>query len=85
MVWWFGILAAVLVSLATLQPCDPHVTTCGSSPTQLAFYGIPEAWAPFIRLGALLIGIVSGVMKTSPRPHSEFGDSKITPKDFQQK
>lgn len=80
-VWWFGIVGAVLVSGATLQTCDPHVASCGTSPTQLAYYGIPEHWAPYIRLGALLVGIVSGVMKTSPRPHSVYGDAKITPKD----
>jgi hypothetical protein len=77
-VWWFGIAGSVLVSLGTLQTCDPHLAECAASPTSLAYYGVPDAWAPMIRLGALLVGIVSGVMKTSPRPHSEEGDLKVT-------
>lgn len=84
-IWWVGIVAAILVSGATLQTCDPHIGPCGTSPTHLGYYGIPDAWAPYIRLGALLVGIVSGVMKTSPRPHSVFGDAQVTPKDFTDK
>jgi hypothetical protein len=77
-VWWFGIVAALLVAGATLQTCDPHVAQCGTSPTMLSYYGIPDSWAPYIRLGAFIVGIVSGVMRTSPRPHSEEGSAKIT-------
>lgn len=78
-IWWYGIGAAVVVSLAALQTCDPHVTNCAASPTNLAFYGIPESWSPFIRLAALIVGVVSARNMTSPRPHSEEGDAKITP------
>lgn len=80
-IWWCGIVAAVVVGLSALQTCDPHVTNCAASPTNFAYYGIPEKFAPLLRLGALIVGIVSGVMKTSPRPHSEYGEAKITPKD----
>lgn len=78
MTWTWGIVAAIVVSIAALQTCDPHVGNCGSSPTMLSFYGIPDSFAPYLRLGALIIGIVSGVMKTSPRPHSVEGKAQVT-------
>lgn len=77
MVWYWGIAAAVIVSLATLQTCDPHLGNCGTSPLHLAYYGIPDAWAPYLRLAALLVGIKSGINATSPRPHSETGKARI--------
>lgn len=52
--WWFGIVAAVIVGIATLG--------------NTADYGIPDSWLPFIRLAALIIGIVSGKLATSPLP-----------------
>lgn len=76
--WTWGIAAAVIVALATLQTCDPRLQTCGASPTMLSFYGIPDGLAPYLRLGALVIGIGSGVMRTSPRPHSTEGYAKVT-------
>lgn len=53
-VWWVGIVGAVIVGLATLA--DP------------ATYGIPAWLMPYLRLGALIVGIVSGKMATSPLP-----------------
>lgn len=61
--WWVGIVSAVILGLATLDS--------GSGPTSLAYYGIPLAAAPYIRLAALVIGIVSGKLATSPLPHSD--------------
>lgn len=51
--WAFGMIAAVVMCLATLG--DTVVN-----------YGIPVSWLPYIRLGALVIGIISGKMATSP-------------------
>jgi len=53
-IWWFGMIAAVVMGLATLG--DP------------AQYGIPEWMVPYLRLGALVVGIVSGYLKASPLP-----------------
>lgn len=72
--WYVGMFAAVVLGLASL-------TTGTECPTSLGCYGISDKAAPYLRLGALLIGTVSGWMKTSPRPHSEMGDAKITPDD----
>jgi len=52
--WWFGIVGAVILGLATLG--------------NLADYGIPDSFLPYIRLAALIIGIVSGKLATSPLP-----------------
>lgn len=65
LVWWVGIIAAVVVGIGTL----------GTTATE---YGIPVSWLPYIRLAALVMGIVSGKLATSPLPHSEEGDAKIT-------
>jgi hypothetical protein len=54
MLWWIGIIFAVVLGLATVP--DP------------ATLGIPVAWLPYLRLAALIIGIVSGKMATSPLP-----------------
>lgn len=51
-VWWIGIVSAVIVGMATVS--DP-VT-----------YGIPEWAVPYLRLGALIVGIISGKLATSP-------------------
>lgn len=50
--WSLGILASVIIGLAAL----------GDTVTQ---YGIPASWLPYIRLAALVVGIVSGKMATS--------------------
>lgn len=77
-VWWIGIAASVLGTLVAQRVCDPHtIANCASDPATLAYYGIPDNWAPQIRLAFLLVGIISAWMKTSPRPHSEEGDAKI--------
>lgn len=52
---WLGMAAAVVIGLATL----------GNELTQ---YGVPAAWLPYIRLLALILGIVSGKLATSPLP-----------------
>jgi len=57
--WWFGIIGAVIVGLATLG--------------NLNDYGIPDNWLPYIRLAALIVGIVSGKMATSPLPGKKDG------------
>ena len=57
-VWWFGMIAAVIVGLATL----------GDSVTD---YGIPATWVPYVRLAALIVGIVSGKLATSPLKGAE--------------
>lgn len=59
--WWVGIGSAVILGLATLDGT-------GTGPTSLAYYGIPMAVAPYLRLAALIIGIVSGKLATSPLP-----------------
>lgn len=53
--WWIGIIASVVVGIATL----------GTTVTE---YGIPLAALPFLRLIALVVGIVSGKLATSPLP-----------------
>jgi hypothetical protein len=81
-VWWIGVVAAVVVALASLQTCDPHVgetmtgTSCG--PTTLTYYGIPDRFAPYLRLAAFILAILSAKNMTSGRPHSEEGRAKIT-------
>jgi hypothetical protein len=52
--WWFGIVAAIVMGVA--------------SAGNLQDYGIPDAWLPYVRLSALVIGIVSGKLATSPLP-----------------
>jgi hypothetical protein len=75
------VLSLIVGALSALRACDPHVTNCVTDPSTLAYYGVPDAWLPALRLGALISGIVSGVMKTSPQPHSDFGKAKLTPED----
>lgn len=53
--WTASIVAAVVVGLATL----------GNTVTD---YGIPADWLPYIRLLALVVGIVSAKMATSSLP-----------------
>jgi hypothetical protein len=60
--WWLGILSSIVVALATLTTGDP------SNPLTLGYYGIPDVWAPYIRLIAFVIGIGSGKLATSPLP-----------------
>jgi hypothetical protein len=59
--WWLGVAAAVVLALSTLD-------TSGEGPTSLMYYGVPVSWAPYLRLLALLIGVVSGYLKKSPLP-----------------
>lgn len=56
--WWVGIVSAVILGLATLDT--------GTGPASLSYYGIPVEAAPYLRLSALVIGIVSGKLATSP-------------------
>lgn len=63
--WWLGALGSLLVMLATLQTGDP------TNPLSLGYYGLPDAWAPYIRLGSMLSIWVSGKMASSPLPHSD--------------
>lgn len=53
-IWLIGMLGAIVVGLATIG--DPGQ------------YGIPETWVPYLRLGALVVGIISGKLATSPLP-----------------
>lgn len=64
-IWWVGIAASVVLGLASLT--DPGA------------YGIPEAWLPYLRLAALVVGIFSGKMATSPLP-GEHDAAKVTPR-----
>lgn len=66
--WWFGMFGSVMIGLATLGDADLIIK-----------YGIPAGAIPYLRLTAMITGIVSGKMATSPRPHSEEGSAKITP------
>lgn len=50
-----------------------------ASPTDVRAWGIRE-WAQFAIVGVTWL---IGKLQTSPLPHSEFGDAKITPKDHQ--
>lgn len=74
-------LSLLIGALAAFGACDPHVTNCAADPTKLAYYGIPDSALPFIRLANLVMGILSGVAKTSFRPHSAYGSAKFTPED----
>jgi hypothetical protein len=65
--WWAGIVCAVILGLATLDGS-------GTGPTSLAYYGIPMVVAPYLRLAALIIGIVSGKLATSPLPSKADAD-----------
>jgi tetrahydromethanopterin S-methyltransferase subunit C len=51
-VWWIGIATAVVMGIGTVG--------------DVASYGIPEKAVPYIRLAALVLGIVSGKLATSP-------------------
>lgn len=53
--WAVGMLAAIVTGLATL----------GST---VVDYGVPAVALPYIRLIALVVGIVSGKLATSPLP-----------------
>jgi hypothetical protein len=53
-VWWVGIGFAIILGLATVP--EP------------ATLGIPAVCLPYLRLAALIIGIVSGKLATSPLP-----------------
>ena len=50
--WWWGMAAAIVGGFATLGNVED--------------YGLPMAWVPYIRLAALIVGIVSGKLATSP-------------------
>ena len=65
--WSIGIVAAVIVGLATLG-------------TSITDYGIPASWLPLIRLGALIVGIVSGKLATSPLPGKVDADTVRVPR-----
>jgi small basic protein len=51
---WVGMLGSIIVGLASLG--------------NVSDYGIPDAWLPYLRLAALIVGIVSGKLATSPLP-----------------
>lgn len=53
-VWWFGMFGAVIMGVATAG--------------NLHDYGIPDSWLPYLRLAALVVGIISGKLATSPLP-----------------
>lgn len=61
--WTLGMLAAVVVGLAAL------------SDNAAAAVGLPPAILPYLRLGALIVGIVSGKMATS----NLFGVGNVPP------
>lgn len=52
--WWWGIGASIVLGLASLG--------------NLQDYGLPDAWLPYLRLAALIVGIISGKLATSPLP-----------------
>jgi hypothetical protein len=54
-VWWIGMAAAVVAGIATIG--DAELVTS---------YGISERAIPYIRLAALISGIVFGKLATSP-------------------
>lgn len=54
-VWTFGVIAAVIFGLATLDTA-----------TAVQSFGIPAAWLPYLRLAAFVIGIVSAQLGLSP-------------------
>jgi hypothetical protein len=54
-IWTFGVIAAVIIGLATLD------TT-----TAVQSFGIPATWLPYLRLAAFIIGIVSAQLGLSP-------------------
>lgn len=54
-IWTFGVIAAVIVGLATLD-----------SQTAVESFGIPATWLPYLRLAAFVIGIVSAQLGLSP-------------------
>jgi hypothetical protein len=56
--WTLGMIAAIVLALATLG-------------NGVADYGIPLAAVPFIRLAALIVGVISGKLATSPLPGKE--------------
>jgi hypothetical protein len=53
--WTYGIIAAIVLGLAAL----------GNAITD---YGIPATWLPYMRLAALIVGIISAKMATSGLP-----------------
>jgi len=65
--WWAGIAAAVILGLATLG-------------NGITAYGLPLAIVPYVRLAALIIGIVSGKLATSPLPGKEKQSDGISQK-----
>jgi hypothetical protein len=60
MLWWISAALSLAACLATLHTGTP------TDPTSLGYYGIPDTWAPYIRLAAFLNVWVSGKMATSP-------------------
>ena len=55
-VWWLGMLVPILVEVANALVANP------------ADFGIPAGWLPTIRLVALIVGLISGKLATSPLP-----------------
>ncbi len=53
-VWWLGMVTGLLVVGAAW------------SPETAAWFGVPAAWLPYIRLAALILSAFSGKMATSP-------------------
>lgn len=54
-VWVLGVIAAVIVGLATLD-----------TQTAVESFGIPAAALPYLRLAAFIVGIVSAQLGWSP-------------------
>lgn len=53
--WTVAMVGALVIGVATLG-------------TSIADYGIPIRWLPYIRLAALVVGIIGGKLATSPLP-----------------
>lgn len=62
--WTWNIAVAVIVNLSA----NLHL-----------FPWFSETAVHWISLVSFVLGVVSGIAKTSPRPHSEEGAAKITP------
>jgi hypothetical protein len=60
--WAIAALVSLAAMLATFTVGDP------TNPMSLGYYGIPDTWAPYIRLVSLVGGWFSGKMATSPLP-----------------
>ncbi len=70
LIWTAGAIGSVIVGLASLNG-------------DLSAYGIPASALPYIRGAALIVGIVSGKLATSPLPGKPSGSApfgKVEPR-----